>query len=416
MRGVIAKNEAISEQLTSLRGTRHKRRGNPYRASDKRAISTGISLCVRNDVICHNDTLSFFCTGMVKICLIIFFLFSFTEISAQNYTKSDIHRYIETYSDVAVRKMQEHGIPASITLAQGILESAAGTSDLAVKANNHFGIKCHKSWDGKTFRKDDDSKNECFRKYKTAVESFEDHSQFLKATRYADLYKLKVTDYEGWAHGLKKAGYATNPQYAHRLIRIIEEYNLALYDKPDGPALAKNENSKNNSSKQSETKKAKNNKKAEPVQVKSNPQNTNLSVDNQAAFIPQNKPYKDFTPVDYPYTTRPVYRNNGVYFVVAQKGDTYFSIARDVQLGMGELKMYNDVPNNKYEPCEGEMVYLQKKRQYAERHHHVLCENETLRDVAQLYGCRLKTIYKLNNLSDPSLVIGEGLRIVLKKP
>ena len=172
-----------------------------------------------------------------NIFLVILFVSSFTEILAQNYTKSDIFTYIETYSDVAVRKMKEHGIPASITLAQGILESAAGTSDLAVKANNHFGIKCHKSWEGKTFRKDDDSKNECFRKYKSSIESFEDHSQFLKAARYADLYKLRVTDYEGWAHGLKKAGYATNPQYANRLIRIIEEYNLALYDRAAGSVM-----------------------------------------------------------------------------------------------------------------------------------------------------------------------------------
>lgn len=361
-------------------------------------------------------SLSFWGGKAAKICLVILFVVVCTEISAQNYSKSDIHKYIETYSDVAVRKMQEHRIPASITLAQGILESAAGTSELAKNANNHFGIKCHKSWNGKTYHKDDDSKDECFRKYKSSIESFEDHSQFLKATRYADLYKLKVTDYKGWAHGLKKAGYATNPQYANRLIRIIEEYNLALYDNPDSPALAKRESSKNNSFKQSETKKAKNNKKVESVQMKPNPQNTNPSVDNKPVFVPQSKPYKNFTPVDYPYTTRPVYMNNGVYFVVAQKGDTYFSIAKDVQLGMGELKMYNDVPNNKYEPYEREMVYLQKKRQYAERHHHVLCENETLRDVAQLYGCRLKTIYKLNNLSDPNLVIGEGLRIVLKKP
>ncbi len=349
------------------------------------------------------------------IYLVLLFVFTCVEISAQNYSKSDIHKYIETYSDVAVHKMQQHGIPASITLAQGILESAAGTSDLAVKANNHFGIKCHKSWNGKTYHKDDDSRDECFRKYKSSIESFEDHSQFLKAARYADLYKLKVTDYKAWAYGLKKAGYATNPQYANRLIRIIEEYNLALYDKSDIPALAKNGSSKNNSSGQSGTKKAKNNKKAEAVLVKSNPENTDFSDDDPSASLPQNISYKDFSPVDYPYTTRPVYMNNGVYFVVAQRGDTYFSIAKDVQLGMGELKIYNDVPNRKYEPQEGEMVYLQRKRQYAEHHHHVLRKNETLRDVSQLHGCRLKTIYKLNNLSDPDLIIGKGLRLVLKQ-
>ena len=135
------------------------------------------------------------------------------------------------YREDAIREMERNSIPASITLAQGILESGDGNSPLARYANNHFGIKCHSDWTGKTFIQDDDKKNECFRKYKDPYESYKDHSDFLKKNRYAFLFELKITDYKGWAHGLKKAGYATNPKYPHLLIKIIEENNLAQYDK-----------------------------------------------------------------------------------------------------------------------------------------------------------------------------------------
>jgi hypothetical protein len=347
----------------------------------------------------------------VNIVFALLSFFACIELSAQNYTKSDIHTYIETYSDIAVRKMQEHGIPASITLAQGILESAAGTSELAKNANNHFGIKCHKSWEGKKYHKDDDTKDECFRKYKSPLESFEDHSQFLKVARYADLYNLKITDYEGWAHGLKKAGYATNPQYAQRLIRIIEEYNLAAYDRTEAKTLAaENEDIPQSEKIQPGTKKPRIGKTTKPT-----PQTNEPNPANYPDFVLPGMSEKIFTPVYYPYTTRPVYMNNGVYFVVAQRGDTYFSIAGDVQLGLGELKMYNDVPNRKHEPRTGEIVYLQRKKRYAEQHHHILSKNETLREVAQLYGCKLKTIYKLNKLNRSDAVIEEGLRITLRK-
>ena len=131
--------------------------------------------------------------------------------------------YIELYKEDAIREMERNSIPASITLAQGILESGDGNSPLARYANNHFGIKCHSDWTGKTFIQDDDKKNECFRKYKDPYESYKDHSDFLKKNRYAFLFELKITDYKGWAHGLKKAGYATNPKYPHLLIKIIEE-------------------------------------------------------------------------------------------------------------------------------------------------------------------------------------------------
>jgi LysM repeat protein len=283
--------------------------------------------------------------------------------------------------------MQTHKIPASITLAQGILESAAGKSELAQNANNHFGIKCHKSWTGETYHKDDDKQNECFRKYNSPFESFEDHSQFLMAARYAELFTLKITDYEGWANGLKKAGYATDNQYPQKLICLIEEYDLTKYDQKDSSVhTARNNNAKPNFK----------------------PKETNITAVRGENF-------NEFLPVSYPYTLRTVYRNNGVYFIVAKQGDTFYDIAVDVQLNISELKRYNDVPNRKYEPYAGEIIYLQRKKIYAEIGYHTLQPKETLRSVSQQYGCRLNSIYKLNNLTKSETTVEEGMRLQLKK-
>jgi hypothetical protein len=320
--------------------------------------------------------------------------------------------------------MQEHKIPASITLSQGILESAAGKSELAINANNHFGIKCHKSWTGKTYHKDDDAKNECFRKYKSPIESFEDHSRFLKADRYANLFTLSITDYKGWAYELKKAGYATHPEYPQRLIRIIEEYNLTIYDQENfSPALTDN-NVKPDSKEKEKPRplssvKEKTGKvmgKVFPKRKSSHSNRTELSQDKQPHETGITKEYyKGFAPVDYPYTLRTVYSNNGSYFIIAKEEDTFYKIAVDVQLGVGELKLYNDIPNRKYEPYPGEMIYLQRKKAYAETKQHILRANETLRSVAQQYGCRLRTIYRLNNLDKSESVFEEGLRLQLRK-
>lgn len=147
------------------------------------------------------------------------------------YKQYTAEQYIRRYSRVAVKKMRSNGIPASITLAQGLLESGNGNSALARYANNHFGIKCTPDWKGRKYYRDDDRKNDCFRVYKTPEASFDDHSEFLKRPRYQSLYKLKKTDYKGWAHGLKKCGYATNPDYPQLLINLIERYDLHRYDR-----------------------------------------------------------------------------------------------------------------------------------------------------------------------------------------
>jgi len=328
-------------------------------------------------------------TIMNKFFVILFFLFILFVSFGQDYSKSDIVNYIQAYSEVAVEKMRTHKIPASITLAQGILESAAGKSKLAIYANNHFGIKCHKSWTGATYHKDDDKQNECFRKYDSPLESFEDHSQFLMANRYADLFSLEITDYKGWSYGLKKAGYATDNQYPQKLISLIEEYDLAKYDTKD--TFIYSYFAAHNGAKRTVT----------------NSKETNRTI--------QGENFNGFSPVNYPYTLRTVYINNGAYFVVAKHGDTFFDIAVDVQLNVCELKRYNDVPNRKYEPYAGEIVYIKRKKAYAEVAYHILQPRETLRSVAQRYGCRLSSIYKLNNLNNSEVVIEEGMRLRLKK-
>ena len=194
--------------------------------------------------------------------------------------------YIDLYKDIAIEEMNDFHIPASITLAQGILESGNGNSSLARKANNHFGIKCHKGWNGKTFHMDDDAKNECFRKYPSPYESFKDHSIFLSTrNRYSFLFDLEINDYKGWANGLKQAGYATNPRYPQLLIKLIEEHHLYHYDKPyTGQKITVSEQ---------------NNK-----QVTASPE--------------------DFTAITIGAGNREIYENNGVKFIRAKKGDTYY--------------------------------------------------------------------------------------------
>ena len=171
----------------------------------------------------------------------IFFLLFFLSISLNVYSNEKTLKYIEKYSEIAVNEMNKYNIPASITLAQGILESGNGLSKLALEGKNHFGIKCHSSWEGNRIYHDDDEKIECFRKYKSVKQSFEDHSLFLvNSKRYSSLFMLEISDYKGWAKGLKKAGYATNPKYADLLINIIEKYNLTTFDKNRSDLFAKN--------------------------------------------------------------------------------------------------------------------------------------------------------------------------------
>jgi LysM repeat protein len=259
--------------------------------------------------------------------------------------------YIEMWKEEAVKQMLETGIPASITLAQGILESANGNSTLARYANNHFGIKCHQGWTGETFIQDDDKKDECFRKYEEAEESFRDHAEFLKSrSRYAFLFDLSSTDYKGWAHGLKKAGYATNPKYAEMLIQIIEENELYKYDRVVN--IAKKE-------------------------IKS----------EQKEFINTKVIVHDVAVHD-----------NNIKYIIAKEGDTFLSIAKEFEMGLWQLYKYNDL-GKKDALKKGDIVYLQPKRNKAKNaESHRVKQGETMHSISQLYGIKLKKLFKYNGL------------------
>ncbi len=287
-------------------------------------------------------------------------------------------QYIEKWKDVAIDNMEKFGIPASITLAQGILESGDGNSMLAREANNHFGIKCH-GWKGKKVYHDDDKKGECFRSYKSAADSYADHSEFLQKKRYAFLFDLKKTDYKAWAKGLKKAGYATNPKYPQLLIQIIEKNELYKYDEGNKELLAA---------------------KKEPKRKK----------------FKLKKPAKESTEV---ITLETANRNislhtNRIKYIVAKKGDNINSISADLDMSPWQIKKYNDLGGRK-DLEEGEIVFLQPKRNKSKKGYHVVEHGETLWDLSQKYGVKLKKLAAYNSLeiSDNLLI---GMRLWLKKP
>lgn len=285
-------------------------------------------------------------------------------------------KYISTYAEIAVQEMYRSGVPASITLAQGMLESGNGKSLLATKANNHFGIKCHNDWDGGRVYHDDDAKGECFRSYSHAHQSYRDHSDFLRyRDRYKFLFDLKPTDYKGWAYGLKKAGYATDPSYPAKLIKLIEEYNLQQYD----------------------TKTA--------------------VIPASPTVIEQAVPVSDQTKKKYFQfnSSREMYSKNGVPFIISGEGETYQSIAKSHGLFLKELLRFNDLKETK-ELRPGTIVYLQAKKNASVKglDKHVVEEGETLRDIAQRYAVRQNKLYKLNGW-DKEHAPKEGDCIKLRK-
>lgn len=296
--------------------------------------------------------------------LSLLFVFS---INAQSYSKADIVIYISKYKQAAVNKMNQYKIPASITLAQGILESGAGTSDLAVEANNHFGIKCGNDWTGETMKKDDDSKDECFRKYSSVEECFNDHSLFLTTkARYADLFKLNITEYKEWAEGLQIAGYATSVEYSKRLIKIIEEYELFEYDKMYKPIATGTKDKDEN---------------------------------NGVLKIGDN----EYTPIESSKSGRNIYINNHTRFVIAKKGDTFSKIGKDFGADEWLIIKYNDIPKGT-KVKEGEIVYIESKRTKALVEKHIVQEGETALSIAQFYGIKIKYLYKYNNLENDAIV------------
>jgi hypothetical protein len=283
-----------------------------------------------------------------------------------------VKEYIDKYKGIAITEMNSYGIPASIKLGQGLLESSSGNSDLASEANNHFGIKCKKEWTGPTFFKDDDEKQECFRKYPSVLASYEDHSRFLKnSLRYAELFKLELTDYKGWAYGLKKAGYATNPQYPQLLIKTIEENRLYEFDKPgSSPVLQM----------------PKQEKKHEPIVV--NP-----------GKKPSGNDIPDFEMKRMP--SREILYRNKVEYILVKEGDTYEELTKEMDLMTWQIYKYNDLPQSA-KAKSGDIVYIKPKRRKAAVDTHQVKQGETIRSISQEYAVKMKRICDLNDLEETS--------------
>lgn len=281
---------------------------------------------------------------MSKLKLILYFLCIGFCVSAQT-ANERYTQYIDTYCNIAIQQQEIYGIPASITLAQGLLESAAGKSTLASEGNNHFGIKCHKDWQGGKMYRDDDEAGECFRTYDSVLESYEDHSKFLKRKRYAPLFELAVEDYEGWAKGLKLCGYATDPNYADRLISIIERYSLDRFDSEEG-----------------------------------------RKQHSDAWFI-----------IEMLKASHPVRTSRGLHYVIANPGDTYSDIAEEFDIKLKKLLKYNDVKKDG-EIKSWQEVYLQEKSETApdEITEATIGEDESIHSLSQRFGMKLSYIQKLN--------------------
>lgn len=325
-----------------------------------------------------------------KFVLLIIMLLWYVSVFAQNKSKAALD-YIDKYKNVAMREMQEYKIPASITLAQGLLESGNGNSELAKKSNNHFGIKCHKDWKGKRTYHDDDAKGECFRVYKTPEDSYRDHSIFLsQGQRYAFLFDLKITDYKGWAKGLKKAGYATLPVYANVLIKLIEDYNLTQYDQ-----MVVKGKFKYNKNKEQKTK----------------DESQKTKVNNDIVYTP----YKidDSEVVDKTNDERYIRENNGVKFIYAREGESVYELADILEIYDYQIIKYNNLGKRRTLK-DKEIIYIEPKKNKAMRRYkyHTIQKGETLSHVSRLYAVKLKSIFKMNDMDENTVLhVGDNIRL-----
>ena len=301
---------------------------------------------------------------MKLILHFLFLLFAFNLFA--NHSAFSRSEYISSWKKSAIDQMIQYKIPASITLAQGILESGNGNSKLAMEANNHFGIKCH-GWNGDKIYMNDDAKGECFRSYRNAKESYKDHSLFLKNnSRYKSLFNYNIKDYKSWAKGLKKAGYATNKSYAELLIKIIEKENLHYFDK------------------------------------------NILAIDDISAPVLISKL------VSNNYSKRVKTHSNRVRYIVANSNDTYYKIAINNGLTLRQLHRYNNMSTNKSTIEKGDVICLTPKKRHSKKEVYIINKKMNLIDVSQNTGLKLKRLIILNEISNPEDQLNIGSKILLK--
>lgn len=324
-----------------------------------------------------------------KFLLILLMMASVTS-RAQN--AEIINNYIDRYKNLAIEEMQRTGVPASITLAQGIHESGAGLGKLVLASNNHFGIKCKSNWNGESVKHDDDAKKECFRKYPSAEDSYKDHSDFLKnSPRYASLFALDPADYEAWANGLKKAGYATNPQYPQVLIKLINDYHLqdytliALGKKPDDE----------------ETSEIKPDK----------PKAETFLILSSANALPVEATEKSANQPSYPEGE---FKINETRVVYVKKGISFLAIAQRYNVDLARIFEFNEISQAE-ETEKDQLIYLQRKRKTGNNKFHIVLPGETIHDIAQQEAIRLESLLELNWLSENMQpAIGEQLSLQKK--
>jgi len=324
--------------------------------------------------------------------------FLFTAFISRGQDQAAIQNYINSYKAIAILEMQRSGIPASITLAQGIHETMAGTSDLVVQSNNHFGIKCKDSWKGESISHDDDSKGECFRKYESPLDSYRDHSDFLKgSSRYSSLFRLDPLNYSAWAYGLKRAGYATNPRYPVILIKLIEDYNLqdytlmAMGKKPmDAEIFAKADMQSNET-------------KIIPAAV--------------VVSVAENEENVSSTPVskkvEYPDGEFKINETNVIY---ALKGTSFLSVAQQYNISLSRVFDFNDLSETEV-LAKDQLIYLQRKRKTGVNEFHTVNPGETLYDIAQEEGIRMESLLDYNLLqNNMQPAVGQQLYLKSKAP
>jgi LysM repeat protein len=360
-----------------------------------------------------------------RCLLLVLFVLLFAVVSSAQ-DSSAIQKYIAAYKDLAIQEMQRTGVPASIKLAQGIHETLAGTSDLVKKSNNHFGIKCKDTWTGASVRHTDDRKNECFRKYNSAEDSYRDHSDFLRnSTRYSFLFELDPTDYAGWAYGLKKAGYATNPKYSQLLIKLIEDYNLQEYTLialgktpaadikfsktnapaviPDQPAVASS-----TSVNKEET------KNQTAASQKDGLLNLNITNKEPVLSSKQNSlPSTREVQTAYPAG---VFKINDTKVIFSRQGTPFLAIAQQYNIALNLLFEFNDLKETE-QLDKDQLIFLQRKRKTGNNEFHTVQYGETLYDIAQNEAIRLESLLELNRLSgDAQPAVGETLYLRTKAP
>lgn len=327
----------------------------------------------------------------------LYFFFSLLFITSACWSQNSatINHYIDTYKEIAIAEMQRTGVPASVTLAQGIHESMAGTSDLVQRSNNHFGIKCKSNWTGESVTHDDDAKGECFRKYPAAEDSYRDHSDFLKnGQRYAFLFQLDPTDYADWANGLKKAGYATNPKYPQVLIKLIEDYHLQDYTliamgkmKEDSNLLARENGLK---------------KDDDAIVISNKQPEENKSENNSDEKHGPQKIYPEGE-----------FKLNETRVLFAKKGTSFLAIAKQYNVPLARIFDFNEL--NQAEQLEtDQLIFLQRKRKTGNNEYHIVQPGETLNEIAQTEAIRLESLAELNWLKKDDRP-APGVQLSLRK-